>query len=247
MKRILLMVCIVFGVAAPALAQIGNFSKPIVAGVSTRIINMHASFNGISLLFYGAKNAPGEVVIVLRGPKNDAMLRRKERIAGMWMVAEQTRYKSIPAFYRIASTRPLTETLTDNEALELGIGKEGLLREIHATHAPNPTMDNALISELQRMQRIKLNPSPIDYFAESLFSVPLALPDNMPHGTYVAEIFLMQEGRIVSSQAIPILARKAGVDAWLSGAAHNKPWLYGLASVILALLGGWLGNRLLGR
>ncbi len=67
-------------------------NTPMVADVSQAVVEIHASFNGLQLLIFGARNQPGDVVIAVRGPKANLLLRRKERMAGMWMHVEQQKY-----------------------------------------------------------------------------------------------------------------------------------------------------------
>ena len=98
-------------VALPSYAQDDqppvSLSTPLIADVSHNAIEIRSDFNGTQLLVFGARNVSGDIVIVLRGPEINARLRRKERIAGMWMHVDQRKYFGLPTFYAIASTKPL--------------------------------------------------------------------------------------------------------------------------------------------
>jgi uncharacterized protein (TIGR02186 family) len=247
MKRLLSIILLSL-LAQPANAQDIGFERPLIGAVSSNKISMNANFNGQELLFFGAKNAAGDIVIVLRGPyAKSAVLRRKAKVAGMWMMVEHAKYKQIPAFYRIASTKPLSEILSQKQYAQLGIGNAGLQAELAQNNAANGNMDKALLNKLRKNNWLNTSPSRIDYIGESVFRGTMALPNNLPRGQYLAEIFLLQNGQLISSQTIAIKAQQQGFDAWLALQAHHAPLLYGIASVILALIGGWLGNRLLGR
>jgi uncharacterized protein (TIGR02186 family) len=229
-------------------AQEIDFSRPLIADVSIRNIQIHSGFNGTSLLFYGARNAPGDVIIALHGPDMAATIRRKDQVGGVWMVVEQSRYNSIPSFYRHASTEPLRAVLTPKHYEALSLGNQGLLAHLHA-HNPKTkdSLHDALLSQLKKRGWVSTLPNKVEYFGDTLFKATIGLPNNMPKGGYLAEVLLVYQGRVLSSQTIPIIAEKIGLDAWLSKHAHEHPWAYGFAAVFLALFGGWLGNRMLGK
>jgi uncharacterized protein (TIGR02186 family) len=246
MRHHLFCALLVLAFTSPALAQITPYTKPFIGDVSMRNIDIHASFNGASLLFFGAKNAPGDIVIVLRGPQAKATLRRKERVAGMWMMVEQEHYSNAPVFYRIAATQRLQEIMSPAMMETLGIGPHALVTELTKYRPANQIMDNALIQTLASIGWVDFTPERVDFLGDTVFRSTMSLPNNLPRGHYIAELFLIHEGQLISSQTLPIIAKKQGIDAWISKQAQEAPWLYGIGSVLLALMGGWLGNRLLG-
>ena len=246
MRHHLCYVFLVFALASPALAQPTSYTKPFIGDVSMRNIDIHASFNGASLLFFGAKNTPGDIVIVLRGPQAKATLRRKERVAGMWMMVEQEHYSNAPVFYRIAATQRLQEIMSPAMMETLGIGPHALVTELTKYRPANHIMDNALIQTLASIGWVDFTPERVDFLGDTVFRSTMSLPNNLPRGHYIAELFLIHEGQLIGSQTLPIIAKKQGIDAWISKQAQEAPWLYGIGSVLLALIGGWLGNRLLG-
>ena len=46
---------------------------------------------------------------MVKGPAQSILVREKEKVAGIWMNAARTRYRSAPSFYAIASSRPIRE------------------------------------------------------------------------------------------------------------------------------------------
>ena len=247
MKRLLLTI-LCLCIALPASAQEVDFSRPLITDVSIRDIQIHSSFTGSRILFFGARNAPGDIIIAIHGPEMAATIRRKDQVGGVWMVVEQAKYDSVPGFYRHASTQPLRSILTKEGYDNLSLGNKGLLHRIReANPKTGNNLDNALLEQLKKRGWISTTPNEVQYFGDALFKATIALPDNTPKGNYLAEVILVHQGKVVSSQTISIVAEKIGVDAWLSKRAHEQPWAYGFAAVLLALVGGWLGNRMLGR
>jgi uncharacterized protein (TIGR02186 family) len=234
--------------ACPSMAatpQSITLANPMVADISQDAIEIRTSFNGAQLLIFGARNIPGDVVIAVRGPAANITLRRKERIAGMWMHVEQHKYAGIPLFYALAATKPLEEIAPYSTLKSLGLGEEEITNASH--QKPHAIFDAALEERLSKKQWWQSPFNTITYFGESLFKARLDLPDSLPGGHYTAEIYLFDNGALRAMQIIPISVSKTGFEARLVESALRQSGLYGLIAVLMALLGGWLAHRLFHR
>ena len=97
---------------------LGQTKPTLVPDVSQREIEIIYSFTGAELLLFGAIVQPGntaprpgdpptDIVVVVKGPTESVLVREKQRVAGIWVNADRTRYRSAPSFYAIASSRPI--------------------------------------------------------------------------------------------------------------------------------------------
>lgn len=219
-----------------------SLAGPMVADVSQTHVQIHSSFTGTQLLVFGARNEGGDLVIAVRGPQANVNLRRKERIAGMWMHVEQHKYPELPLFYAMASTRPLEEIAPLYLLHQLGLGEEQVIARSNASG--NEVFDKALAQYLGT-RRVWQEPfDTITYFGESLFKARLDLPDTLPRGEYSVEVYLFKNQKLTALQTVPLSAYKTGMDARIYDEAEHNPWAYGLAAVLMALAGGWLAHRL---
>jgi uncharacterized protein (TIGR02186 family) len=247
MSRILI-VLFTFSFAAAARAEVVHspeaisLAGPMVADISQDTVQIHSSFNGAQLLIFGARNAGGDLVIAVRGPQRRALLRRKERIAGMWMHVERHKYPNLPVFYAVASTRPLKEIAPRYTLEQLGLGEQAVM--MSSSFTSDPMFDRALASILEKKGLWQEPFAPITYFGESLFKARLNLPDTLPRGEYSVEVYLFDKGKPIAFQTIPLTAYKTGIDARITGAADQHAGWYGLFAVLMALAGGWLAHRL---
>lgn len=245
MKRT--MAALIF-MALPAHAEVAmqqealTLAGPMVADISQSTIQIHSSFNGTELLVFGARNARGDLVIAVRGPSANVRLRQKERIAGMWMHVDQTRYNQLPMFYAIASTRPLKKIAANYTLNQLGLGEHATV--IQSNPTATAKFNTALRETLNAKQRWQEPFGTISYFGESLFKARLHLPSTMPRGDYSVEVYLFDDGKPVAFQTIPLKAFKIGMDATIYDEAQRHPWLYGITAILMALAGGWLAHRL---
>lgn len=222
-----------------------NLSNPMVADISQNAIEIRTSFNGAQLLIFGARNVPGDLVVAVRGPQANILLRRKERIAGMWMHVSQHKYFNLPLFYALTSTKPLQDVAPPHLLQALGLGKDAVT---YASHTKSDALfDTALDINLTQKNWWQQPSTDISYFGESLFKARIDFPDSLPGGDYTAEVYLFTGGELRAMQTIPITVYKTGLEAYLVKQSQEQELVYGLVAILMALTGGWLAHRLFHR
>lgn len=224
-----------------------GFAKPLVADISSHEITIQTSFEGTELMLFGARNAAGDIVVAVRGPERDAIVRRKEQIGGMWVNRREETFFNVPGFYAMAASRPYEEIPRSLYFRALGIGFEEALAPGSAAEKPSGEREvflRALLRDLRREGLYAKLPSTVSFIGETLFKATIPFPDNMPRGDYTAEVYLLSDGEVVGMQTIPIHVYKSGFDAFIYETAHKHPLLYGLVAVLLALLSGWAVSAL---
>ena len=75
---------------------------------------------------------------------------------------------------------------------------------------------------------------------ETLFQTSIAMPANIVEGIYKAEFFLVRDREVISSTTTDITVQKAGIERWIYNLSRQQPLIYGIMSVLVALLAGWL-------
>lgn len=239
-----------FGASVIAAISLNIFAstasaKPLSADISTQHIELHAAFSGLDILLFGARNATGDIVVVIRGPKRNITLREKERIAGMWIYTRKAKYNDLPQYLAVASTRPL-ETLNASALFEaLEITPEAAIRSAAQDNSTvSPRFNNALRKLKEKNRLYTADIIPISFFGETLFKARIHFPDNLPRGRYTAEIYLIADGNLIASQTLPLDAIKTGFEAWVYDTAHDAPLGYGILCILIALASGWLAHRI---
>ena len=89
-------------------------ANALVADLSKDQIRVASNFTGEKILLFGAiegtgPNGASDVVVVVRGPSENFTLRRKKRVAGIWVNAEARTLGPLPGYYAVASTRALAD------------------------------------------------------------------------------------------------------------------------------------------
>lgn len=227
----------------PAVAAIGT-GKPIVADVSQSAIEIHSSFSGIKLLVFGARNDNGDIVTIIRGPERDFYVRKKERIAGIWINKDEMLFKNVPDFYMVASSKPLSEIKAPYLFQPLKIGMDSVLGLSAQANPMEREFSNALIRNQQKRHLYGQEPADVTFMEETLFKTFVQFPHNIPRGTYTAEIYLFSDGELRGMESTPIRVFKTGMDAIIYDLAHRHPAIYGMLAVIMALSAGWIASRI---
>lgn len=97
-------------------------ADPLVVDLSNHLVAITTGFTGTKVLLFGAVEDEGDVIVTVRGPDQDMVVRKKERKVGIWVNSESARYKNIPAYYASASNRPMDIIAPPEVLLDYRIG-----------------------------------------------------------------------------------------------------------------------------
>ena len=225
-------------------------AKPVlVPDISSRRVEIRYSFTGAELLLFGAILYPGgraperpaDIVVVLRGPVQPILLREKQKIAGIWMNADSNRFRSAPSFYAVASSRPIPELVDERTAsiYEMGLQNMQLSPGSGALPEKERRFEAGLLDLRRRQGLYAENPNGVEISEGVLYRASISIPSQVPVGTYTAETFLIDRGRVLAAATREIQIDKSGFERLVALWARRHAFLYGLASVLLSLGLGW--------
>ncbi|MDB5717440.1 MAG: hypothetical protein JWM38_867 [Sphingomonas bacterium] len=230
--------------------MIGATQQPrLVPDVSQRRIDIVYSFTGAELLLFGAILYPGgrvpakppEIAVVLKGPTESVVLREKQKVAGMWINAASARYRSVPSFYAVASSRPLSQLIDARTAAIYELGLESIQLSPGSGALPDEQrrFDQGLVDLKGRQGLYDESAQGVEVSQSVLYRARIAIPARVPVGAFTAETFLIQDGRVVAAAVREIDISKSGFERFVAAAAEQWSLAYGLAAVAVSLLLGW--------
>lgn len=250
MKRLFLILA-----AVPLL--LGAAKPVLVPDVSARSIEIRYSFTGAQLLLFGAILYPGgrapdrplDIAVVVKGPVQPILVREKQQIAGIWMNADSYRFRSAPSFYAIASSRPVRDLVDERTAAiyELGVRDLQLSPGGGALPDKERRFEAGLLDLRQRQRLYAEDPTGVEISERVLYRARINIPSQVPVGTYTAETFLIDDGRVVAAATREIEIGKSGFERFIAVAARRYAVFYGLAAVLLSLGLGWFAAWLFAR
>ncbi|AOL95654.1 TIGR02186 family protein [Porphyrobacter sp. LM 6] len=229
----------------------------LVPAVSQSLIEVRQGFTGAKLLLYGAVVDPEgggragdyDIVVVLKGPTEPVRIREKDRIAGIWMNAADTDFRSAPSFFAVASSRPIEEIVDERTAAIFELGTEFIQLSPSGQIEPEEQARFArgLVELRQRQGLYQENPGGVRISEKVLYQARINLPSNVTTGRYTAETFAISRGRVLASATARIEVVKAGLEGQVVSAAQRWSFLYGLGAIALSLGMGWVAGRLFAR
>ena len=236
-------------VAAAAPLLIGAAKPELVPDVSSRQVQIRYTFSGAQLLLFGAvvypdgrvPEQPVDIAVVLRGPVQPILLREKQKIAGIWMNADSSRFRSAPSFYSVASSRPIGELVDERTASIYELGLHNLQLSPGGGTLPERErhFEAGLLDLRSRAGLYAENPRGVEITDGVLYRAAITIPSQVPVGTYTAETFLIERGRVLAAATRDIQIDKSGFERYVAVAARRHRLIYGLCCVALSLGLGW--------
>lgn len=222
------------------------WADSVVADLSQARLSITANFDGSEILIFGAIDAdesdprPVEVIVAVSGPPAPVTVRKKDRVVGIWVNTESVNLQLAPALYQVATTGPLTEILSEAEDERYRISAP---RAVLSSGGPEEDpFKQALIRIREGNGLYAVNEGAVDVQRAQLFRTTMALPANLVEGDYTARVFLTRDREVVATFASTLDVRKVGLERWIYNLAHERPLIYGLLSLAIAIAAGWAAS-----
>jgi len=249
MRQVLLLALVL--IALPAQAE------DLVSGVSQDLIQITSNYTGSDIVVFGAvegqnqnqgaNHGPKDVVVVVRGPDTDITVRRRDRVAGIWINHDAANLSGMPSYYFLASTRPLSAIAPSTVLARYDIGLGSLQpNTVHAHHDYEPFRQAAL-RHLGQDGLYTEAPGGVEFLSDTLFRAHVPVPAGVMRGQYNVEVYLLRNGAVISAQSTPLFIDQTGLERRLYNFAHNQALGYGLATVLMAVIMGWISSLLFRR
>ena len=246
MKRllVLLMLLLLTGARDPIL----------VPEVSQHEVQVRQGFRGTELLLFGAILTPDgtragqdyDIVVVLKGPTRSIVLREKSRIAGIWVNADSAEFRSAPTFFAVASSKPIASIVDDKTAAIYELGLPWLQLSPIGSYNPKEQerMSAGLVDLLSREGLYQQDFRGVSISQQVLYQARISLPSSVQTGTYTAETFAINHGRVVASAISRVVVKKQGFERLVAQFAEQNGFFYGLIAVALSVGMGIVAGRL---
>ncbi len=246
---------------APAQAQDAEVARneSIQIGLSTDRITVTTDFSGTALTIFGALNDVDplmarqgryDVIVVLEGPARPVVVRRKDRVLGMWINTQSETFVNVPISYSVSTTRPLQDMTQPATYRRLSLGANYMYLQPQDREGDPQTIEEFTKALRDRKQWTGLYHELIggvQFLSSNLFRATLELPPNVPIGTHRARAFLFKNGVFIRETSAQLSIQKSGLEQSIFSAAHDYSLLYGIGAVCLAIMTGWLGRLIFSR
>lgn len=218
-------------------------AKSLSVELAADHIDITTGFSGAKVEVFGhRKDMFTEVAITIRGPEKTATIWQKAKFLGAWINRYSVSFKNVPLYYNYALDQgqlSRSASLLDKN----GIGVEALflknLTDMSSTIANAEIFKEALITDKKKKGLYPTKAQPIKFMNEYFFRAEFNIPPDAPTGEYKITSMLFKDGKLLETDVDLLRVEQVGLNAFVFKAAHKQGLLYGVISVLLALLSGW--------
>jgi len=218
--------------------------KEIVTVTTKGEVDIGLMYSGDYIHFVGGvPNPSADVIVKLTSTENVPLsVNRKGRVVMMWMNVKQFTVTGLPLLYKIHSSKPIDQILGKELAAELGIGYDVLKDQMKLEQVRGAAAEDDRESVFEGVLRLKqetnlynIDETRIEITGGKLFKHNFRFPSAATEGVYKAESYVFIKGKLVGKGVDEITIQKTGIEAAFTYMAFNRPVLYGLMAVFVAL------------
>lgn len=234
--------------AAPA------FAEDLVLSLSSERVVIASNFTGTEVVLFGAvlperdAQTPAggyDIVVTVRGPSRDIVVRRKEPFLGIWINRDQRTFSLAPSFLAVLTSRAPDMIASPEEQDRYGISLEaslpGALDGLRPAGAAEPFSD-ALLRHYGSAGLYHQIEGGVTMLGGNLFRATIPIPANVPIGLFEIEVKLFKAGAMLVDEVTTFRVAKSGVEAGIGALSERRPLVYGLGAAALAIVFGWLAT-----
>jgi len=230
---------------APAAAE------RLVTSLSTHQVLIGSNFTGTELVLFGSverdaatvtRRGGYDIVVAVIGPREGMVARRKDRMLGIWTNVESFTFNRAPAYLAVLSNRPLNVIASPDALRRLEIGLDNFPLAQAGGSQPPAGFRDALIRLRKERGFYREETSAVTFLTPNLFRASIAIPAESELGAYEVDVKLFADGANIARTSSALEIVKVGIEQFVANASREHALLYGLATVLMALMTGWFAS-----
>jgi uncharacterized protein (TIGR02186 family) len=246
MRGLLFLVAVL--IASPAGAE------KLTVAVSTPEVKINSNFTGAPITVFGVIEQPAsrplpaegyKVAIVIVGPNESVVARRKDRVFGAWVNDAAKTISSAPGFYALDTNGGAVAPANPAVLERLQIGYDNI-RFVYDGRPAALDPDSAEFRDayvrLKAQAGLYAETSNVTFIGNLIFRSYAFLPANIPIGRYTVLAYVFADGELVGHAQGRIEVSKTGLDGVMTAFARSQSLVYGILCATLALFVGWAGG-----
>jgi uncharacterized protein (TIGR02186 family) len=188
-----------------------------------------------------------DLVVTVAGPKQSCRTPRQARGLGLGGNVDSREFVRVPSYLAVLASRPIAQ-IADRETLrrlQVGLDNYILTQRIGPDFADTVPDDPFRVAFLRLESEHKLyvqSPTAVTFLTPTVFRAAIPLPSNVPTGSFAIDVKLFANGKMIAQTNSALEIIKAGFEQYVADAARDHGLLYGLATMLMALLTGWIAS-----
>lgn len=222
------------------------YAEALITALSSPEVKIASNFTGADVTIFGtierdtmtvSRAGQYDIIITLMGPNESVITRKKSRFIGIWINREEYLFKDVSSFYYLLASRPLDKIASNETFYKLHIGAQNIMPK----NQPSAFVD-AFIRLKNNAGLYKVAENEVKLLSPVLYRADVHLPADLPIGQYKISVYLFSGGVLLSRQFENINILKTGFEQYTFSLAYENPALYGIVTIIIALMTGWLAG-----
>lgn len=224
-------------------------AESLVSTLSDDAIQITSNFTGERIVVFGAIRGipPGaddyNVAVVVQGPEQDLVVRRKERLLGIWANRSSREFESVPSYYVMHLSENFSRSVRPEQLSEYRLGLQSLSFVKSAeTEAAARDFAQAVIDLKTRRGLYVQREGAVEFLDPGVFRTTFFLPSEIPTGEYRVSVYLFRGSSFLAGSTENLNIAKSGFSDRIARFADEQALVYGVLCVALAMGTGWFAG-----
>ena len=225
----------------------GSAAWALTAQVTPQDIPINLMYHGADVSIQGQSDADVDLIVKISAEPTDAHMKYKGKAAGLfWMKMGDMSFENVPAAYLLYTSRNLDSLLQEDERIKEGIGFESIKAGTKVESTAADMDPDRWIAEFIKFKKAEL----LYQIKENSITRPqgtngteyrldIKWPYQAAPGTYTIDVLAVRDGRVVDRTATSLTVARTGIVAKLSNLAFNHAAVYGIISIVVAMVAGF--------
>ena len=237
-----------------SLATLPARAERVVVSLSEHHIAIGSNYTGTQLALFGivelddqrlVRTGPTDIVVTVRGPRENMTVRRKERVGPVWINRGQQKFVAVPTVLGVATSRPLEEVATPDVRRRLRLGLSAIVDAPEMAFEQESDEDpfrNALIRLKLKEGLWREDTRGVVFVTDGFFRASVPIAATAPTGNYDVEVLVMAGNALVARRNASFEVVKVGFEEQVTALSQSRSLLYGLAIAAMSLGFGWIAS-----
>jgi uncharacterized protein (TIGR02186 family) len=222
-------------------------AEQLIATVAPSTISIGSSYSGGHIVVFGAianRNTSSlsyDAVVTVAGPRQNLLVRRKERVLGIWINRYSRTFADVPSFLAVFANRQFDAIASTDTLRHHRIGLKHSIFVDKTVDADDPFQTNLIRTRIDEGHYIE-QPKGVSFVSPAVFRAEIPLPKSALIGAYDVDLKIFANGAPVAQTRSTFNVEKVGVAQFVVKSSVDHSLIYGIATMGMALLTGWIAS-----
>jgi uncharacterized protein (TIGR02186 family) len=224
-------------------------AERLTIALSLAQVEIASNFSGAPMTVFGVIAADKgaqpasdyQVAVMVLGPTESLVERRKDRVVGIWMNRAAMTIGGAPSYFALQTSEESDAIAKPDVLNRLQIGLDRLAIGLDERDPASGEFRNAYI-RLKEKAGLYSEQTAVRFLGPLIFRTGTFLPANTPVGRYTVIAYLFSGGNLVAHAEDYFVVTKSGLEGSIAQFARSQSLAYGILTAALALFVGWAGG-----